>query len=450
MRPLRRDERGSITPFAVIVALAILMLAALIVDGGRQLNAKGRAVAYAQEAARAGSQVVDISDPRLDLVPGQAMSAASEYCRQAMAADTQLIGCTPHMTTVHDDAGTFAAVSVTTHVEVKSILLGLVHLDLLEATGRAVARPVSGISGPDSGKQSTVGPPVVGDPEAGEPPPTAPPAPDVTVAPCEPKPTKPPKPPKEADREAEARKAGQAQAAEADQAPEADAAPVPRASARQLIRPRDRREWRHEALPCAARRLLCRRPARPERLQRQRQAERGLRRRPRRRRRRSTPTATPTPKPTKPPQGKYGVTVEVLNAGRYGSDPVVRSWRANLEALAGSVNRKKLLPGLSASLTPAFRHRAVQVLQQAWSKNWRAAKVQKVRVVSVSTSGGTARLVGCSWKPSTDYRDRSGKVVGGLTRKWDQVPFQFKRVGSVWKLDEAEIPTGFCRLPPPA
>jgi hypothetical protein len=162
-----------------------------------------------------------------------------------------------------------------------------------------------------------------------------------------------------------------------------------------------------------------------------------------------TATATPTPKPTRAPQGKYGVTVKVLNADRYGSDPVVRSWRANLEALAGSVNHKKLLPGLSTSVTATFRHRTVQVLQQAWSKNWRAAKVQKVRVLSVSTSGRTARLVGCTWKPTTDYRDRSGKVIGGLTRKWDQVPFQFRRVGSTWKLDKADIPTGFCRLPPP-
>jgi hypothetical protein len=162
-----------------------------------------------------------------------------------------------------------------------------------------------------------------------------------------------------------------------------------------------------------------------------------------------TPTATPTPKPTRSPPGKYGVTVVVLNADRYGSDPVVRSWKANLEALAGSVNHKKLLPGLSRSVTGAFRHRTVQVLQQAWGKNWRAAKVQKVRVLSVSSSGRTARLVGCTWKPTTDYRDRAGKVIGGLSRKWDQVPFEFRRVGSAWKLDKADIPTGFCRLPPP-
>jgi hypothetical protein len=163
-----------------------------------------------------------------------------------------------------------------------------------------------------------------------------------------------------------------------------------------------------------------------------------------------TPSATPTPKPTRAPRGKYGVTVDVLNAGRYGSDPVVRSWKANLEALAGSVNRRKFLPELNTLVTGGFRHRTAQVLQQAWSSDWHAAKVQKVRVLSLSTTGRTARLVGCSWKPTTDYRGRAGKVVGGVTRKWDQVPFEFRKVGTVWKLDRADIPTGFCRLPPPA
>ncbi|MFI5429981.1 Tad domain-containing protein [Aeromicrobium sp. UC242_57] len=78
------------TPFVVIVSLAILMLAALVIDGGRQLNAKGRAVAYAQEATRAGAQAIDVGDPRLDLMPQVALAAATEYCRTAMAVDAQL------------------------------------------------------------------------------------------------------------------------------------------------------------------------------------------------------------------------------------------------------------------------------------------------------------------------------------------------------------------------
>ncbi len=201
MRP--RDERGSITPFVVIVSLAILMLAALVLDGGRQLNARGRATAYAQEAARAGSQAVDVSDPRLDLVSGDALKAASTYCRQAMAADAQLISCTPAITSVTDQAGTFKAVSVTTRIQVSAILLGIIGRSELRSSGQAVARPVSGITEPDSGKVSDVAPPSVAPPAEGPTPSTAPPSiPDVTVAPCtpkesvkpKPKPTKPGKP----------------------------------------------------------------------------------------------------------------------------------------------------------------------------------------------------------------------------------------------------------------
>lgn len=194
-----RDERGSITPFVVIVSLAILMLAALVLDGGRQLNARGRATAYAQEAARAGSQAVDVSDPRLDLDSGDALKAAGTYCRQAMAADAQLISCVPRITSVTDQAGTFKAVSVTVRIQVQAILLGIIGRSELRSTGQAVARPVSGISEADSGKVSDVGPPSVAPPGQGPSPSTAPPSiPDVTVAPCTPKESikPPPKPPK--------------------------------------------------------------------------------------------------------------------------------------------------------------------------------------------------------------------------------------------------------------
>ena len=191
----RRDERGSITPFVVIVSLAIIMLAALVIDGGRQLNAKGRSVAYAQEAARAGAQAINVADSRLDLVPGTALAAAKQYCRQAMAADAQLVRCAPALTTVNDSAGTFTAVSVSTQVRINAILLGLVGRSVLNSSAQALARPVSGISGPDSGKVPTVGPPSVAPPSVSVPTATAPPVPtEVEVTPCTPKPTETPKP----------------------------------------------------------------------------------------------------------------------------------------------------------------------------------------------------------------------------------------------------------------
>lgn len=190
-----RDERGSIAPFVIIVSLGILMLAALVIDGGRQLNAHGRAIAYAEEAARAGAQEVDVADPRLDLDPSLALRAAQEYCRQAMASDDQLTRCSPRLAVVTGPAGKFHGVRVDTQVVLHAILLGIIDRPDLTAGGHALARPVSGISEPDTGKLSELPPPSVGQPSEG-PAPTAPPTPPgISVSPCptpSPTPTKKP------------------------------------------------------------------------------------------------------------------------------------------------------------------------------------------------------------------------------------------------------------------
>ncbi|MEH3032840.1 MAG: Tad domain-containing protein [Aeromicrobium erythreum] len=184
----RRDERGSITPFVVIVSLAIIMLAALVIDGGRQLNAKGRAIAYAQEAARAGAQAVDLQTPNLDLDDSNALRAARAYCDRAKAADSQLVQCTAEITQVNDDRGSYKAVTVRARVDVPAILLGIINRPVLQASGGALARPVTGITEADSGKVATLGPPSLAPPSAGQPTGTAPPRPpESEVTPCTPR-----------------------------------------------------------------------------------------------------------------------------------------------------------------------------------------------------------------------------------------------------------------------
>lgn len=184
-----RSEHGSITPFVVIVSLGILMLAALVIDGGRQLNAKGRAIAYAQEAARAGSQAIDVADPRLDLIQALAVRAARAYCERAMANDPQLVSCTPSIATVRDAAGSFKAVRVDARIHTPAILMGIINRPTLTAGGIALARPVSGIGSADSGKQSDLPPPEVAVPGEEDPGDLGPP--DVTVSPCVPIPESP-------------------------------------------------------------------------------------------------------------------------------------------------------------------------------------------------------------------------------------------------------------------
>ncbi len=187
-----RDERGSITPFVVIVSLALLMLAALVVDGGRQLNAKGRALAYAQEAARAGAQAIDVNTDRLDLDQDVALRAARQYCAEAMANDPQLVLCDPSIQAVNDRGGTYHGVRVEARVQLDAILLGIIGRHELRSSGQALATPVSGISEADSGRLATVGPPTVA-PPGGEPP-TGPVPPPIEVTPCTPVPTETPTP----------------------------------------------------------------------------------------------------------------------------------------------------------------------------------------------------------------------------------------------------------------
>jgi Flp pilus assembly protein TadG len=57
-----RDDRGSITIYAAIIVIALLAIIGLTLDGGGKLSADERADEIAQEAARAGSQGIDVGD----------------------------------------------------------------------------------------------------------------------------------------------------------------------------------------------------------------------------------------------------------------------------------------------------------------------------------------------------------------------------------------------------
>lgn len=60
MRSLR-DDRGSITPYALIFIVILTMFIGLAVDGGSKLRAGWEAVGVAEQAARAGAGQVDRS-----------------------------------------------------------------------------------------------------------------------------------------------------------------------------------------------------------------------------------------------------------------------------------------------------------------------------------------------------------------------------------------------------
>lgn len=80
--PVRaRGERGSVSVFTAVFAIAVIFLLALILDGGSALNAKERAMDVAGQAARAAADTIDLqalrASGRAVIGPGACVAAAS-------------------------------------------------------------------------------------------------------------------------------------------------------------------------------------------------------------------------------------------------------------------------------------------------------------------------------------------------------------------------------------
>ena len=147
----RGAERGSITPFAVIVAVALLFLAALVVDGSRQLSARARAIAYAEEAARTGAQKINLDLGFVQLLRADAEAAVDQYCAAARAADDRVQACETTAFVANTDRGSVATITVEVTVEFDPIMLDLFLWDSdgqVLVTGDGTAHPIEGITEP--------------------------------------------------------------------------------------------------------------------------------------------------------------------------------------------------------------------------------------------------------------------------------------------------------------
>jgi hypothetical protein len=88
----RTSDAGQITAFVVVMMSALILLVGLVLDGGLTLDARERALAEAQEAARAGAQAVDLAvyrqDGSLVLDPPEAVADARAYLAGIGASGT--------------------------------------------------------------------------------------------------------------------------------------------------------------------------------------------------------------------------------------------------------------------------------------------------------------------------------------------------------------------------
>ncbi|MBT0773242.1 pilus assembly protein [Kineosporia sp. J2-2] len=81
-----RDDRGSVSLFAVVVVVALLVATGLVVDGGGMIAAQQRAQSTAREAARQGGQQLQASLAVRGIAVRIDSSAAEQAARTWLAA----------------------------------------------------------------------------------------------------------------------------------------------------------------------------------------------------------------------------------------------------------------------------------------------------------------------------------------------------------------------------
>jgi hypothetical protein len=132
-------EHGSVTVFVAIASIGLLAMIGLVVDGGTKVRAIQQADRLAAEAARAAGQAIDVPAAVVGdaptVQPGAAAAAAQAFLTSAGVDGTVSVL----------DGG--RRVAVTTTVAEDTVFLGLIGIHRVQATGRAEALLVRGVTG---------------------------------------------------------------------------------------------------------------------------------------------------------------------------------------------------------------------------------------------------------------------------------------------------------------
>ncbi|MBW3605598.1 MAG: hypothetical protein KY460_11970 [Actinobacteria bacterium] len=134
-----RGEDGSIGVFATVITLALVLVAGLVLDGGRLLAARRQADDIAANAARAGAQAIDETSLRsggttLDPIAGR--DAVAVYLAATPATGTARI--------------TGDTVTVDARLAVPMLLLTIAGIGTTTVTARRQARAVRGVTAGES------------------------------------------------------------------------------------------------------------------------------------------------------------------------------------------------------------------------------------------------------------------------------------------------------------
>jgi uncharacterized membrane protein len=135
-------ESGAVAPLVAVMLLGLLAITALVVDGGILFAARRDLQGLADGAARAGAMAVDIETLRetgkVRLTPVDSEAAAHEYIRAAGYRGTSSVSADILSVTVHlSDARS-------------TVMMGLLGVDSVQVEAWGIARPRTGIHGPEA------------------------------------------------------------------------------------------------------------------------------------------------------------------------------------------------------------------------------------------------------------------------------------------------------------
>jgi Flp pilus assembly protein TadG len=134
--------RGALSPAVAILAVMIFTLAGLVMDGGRQLGARSRAIGYAQEAARVGAASIQLNSQEAKIDTAKAATAVSAFCAQVSSNDPAVTSCAP--TKLTDDE-----VDIQVVINNKTTFLGMLGKTSLKASGTGQAHAEQGVKTSD-------------------------------------------------------------------------------------------------------------------------------------------------------------------------------------------------------------------------------------------------------------------------------------------------------------
>jgi Flp pilus assembly protein TadG len=132
-------DEGAVSVFVLALVVVLMIVAGLVVDGGRAVNARAAAFDAAEQAARAGANQLDAGTLRatgevvLDPAAAQAVAVDNLVARGYDAARVTV-------------TTTGTEVTVAVREDVPTVLLSLAFISSFEVEGVATARAAAGIA----------------------------------------------------------------------------------------------------------------------------------------------------------------------------------------------------------------------------------------------------------------------------------------------------------------